>query len=136
MTDFLTYSTHSLTSLNDMTAGHGLTLTLEQTQALITRETDALQTTGRIVLGTGILPALIQAFYDSPYVEQRSYEEVLGELAELFYVLKNETEPLLADDELLTAMRLLFDGPAGGDLTALSDMTPRTFILTGLKGAL
>lgn len=136
MTDFLTYSTHSLTSLNDMTAGHGLTLTPEQTQALITRETDALQTTGRIVLGTGILPALIQAFYDSPYVEQRSYEEVLGELAELFYVLKNETEPLLADDELLTAMRLLFDGPAGGDLTALSDMTPRTFILTGLKGAL
>lgn len=136
MTDFLTYSTHSLTSLNDMTAGHGLTLTLEQTQALITRETDALQTTGRIVLGTGILPALIQAFYDSPYVEQRSYEEVLGELAELFYVLKNETEPLLADDELLTAMRLLFDGPAGGDLTALSDMTPRTFILTGLKGTL
>ena len=72
-----------------------------------------MKKTGRIEFAGGILPKLIYAFCDSPYIEQEEYAELLMELQEMFYLLKKETLEQLTDDELIRAMGLVFDFSCG-----------------------
>ena len=88
---------------------------------------ERLRETRRLELGEGILPALILAFCDSPYLCQDRWEESLGELQSLFYQFKNETRDALPDAELLTAMARVF-AAKGGSLTALAMTEPEALL--------
>ena len=85
------------------------------------RRAAALRDTGRVEFGEGILPKLIYAFYDSPWLDPDHYADTLAELQDLFYYYKNESLGRLTDDALLAAMRKAFDGPAQGSLEYLGD---------------
>ena len=61
------------------------------------------------------------AFADSPYVFAEDWPDTLAALTELFYAFKSETRDAMADDNLLLAMRRLFDGACGGSAEALAD---------------
>ena len=74
----------------------------------------------------GILPRLCEAFAESPCIQSDELAQTLAGLTELFYAFKNLTHDALSDEELLGAMVRLFDGPAQGSLTALSDVSERT----------
>jgi hypothetical protein len=50
----------------------------------------ALQNTGRVEFGEGILKKLIYAFCDSPFMTQQNYEETISDLQE-FLFFKNES---------------------------------------------
>ena len=63
---------------------------------------------------------LIEAFCDSPYINQENYAETLYELIEIFYEYKNETMDLITDGELIEFMKISFDGICQGDLEYLS----------------
>lgn len=112
---------------NDMSARFGLSLSEPQMQALARRRQEALLDTGRVELGEGILPRLIEAFCDSPYLCQANWEETLGELQELFYYFKNESRDRLSDDELIDGMKRLFDGPARGATEYLAGLPVEAF---------
>lgn len=103
---------------------HGLPLSRAQAQALCQSQSESLERTGRVDLGGGILPALIERFASSPHIQHDAWTRTLSELTELFYVFKNETRDTLSDGELLAAMARLFDGPAQGSLLALADASP------------
>lgn len=103
-----------------------LPLTQTQRAMLAQREREALSRCGRIDFSGGILPRLCEAFADSPCIQSAELAETLAELTELFYAFKNLTHDALSDEELLGAMVRLFDGPAQGSLTALSDVSERT----------
>lgn len=105
---------------------HGLPLTPTQAQALCQSQSESLERTGRVDLGGGILPALIEHFADSPHIQRDAWTQTLRELTELFYLFKNTTRDTLGDGELLLAMSRLFDGPAQGSLLALADASPDT----------
>ena len=112
----------ALRASNEVTARFGLTLSDTECALLAERRLTALRSAGRVEFCASVLPALAEAFCDSPYLEQRDYAETLGALQELFYELKNEAAERLADDELIAFLRAQFDGPCGGSLEALRDV--------------
>ncbi len=75
----------ALLSLNKLTQSRGLVLSPEQALALEQCRAAALEETGRLEMGQGILPELIYAFYDSPCLSPETYPETLNALTALFY---------------------------------------------------
>ena len=107
--------------LNEKTAPFGLTLSPAQIAALRRQEAQALSRTGRVCFGESILPRLAAAFAGSPHIQACDWADTLGELTDLFYALKRETEDALSDEELTARMARIFDGPAQGSTTLLTD---------------
>ena len=70
---------------NAMSEKFGLSLNEDEIRELVACRADALKKTGRIEFAGGILPKLIYAFCDSPYIQQENYECTLAELQEAFY---------------------------------------------------
>lgn len=114
-----------LAACNAATAAHGLSLTEEQAAGLTARRREALAATGRVEFGRGVLRDIAQAFCDSSYVRQETYEETLAAVQDTFYRRKEQAEACggMADDELIEALRAAFDGQANGSLDALDDIS-------------
>ena len=107
--------------LNKAIAPFGLSLSPAQIAVLQKQEGQALSRTGRVCFGKSILPRLAAAFAGSPHIQARDWADTLGELTDLFYALKRETEDALSDDELIGRMARTFDGPAQGSTLLLTD---------------
>lgn len=105
---------------NQVSKGYGLALSEEEAGQLMQCRETSLRDSGRVELGGGILPAIIYAFCDSPYINQAEYADSLSQLQEIFYLYKSESLDLLPDDELLSFMRKHFDETCYGDVEYLS----------------
>lgn len=99
---------------NNFTEKFGLTLSEEEINELVDCRKTSLKESGRVEFGGGILPKLIYAFCDSPYIEQEDYEETLILLQEAFYYYKSEALDYYSDDELIEFMVKVFNGRAKG----------------------
>ena len=99
---------------NEFTERFGLKLSEEEIAELVQCRADALKSSGRVEFGGGILPKLIYAFCDSPYLEEDSYEATLAQLQEAFYYYKTEALDFYTDDELIEYMVCVFNGRAQG----------------------
>lgn len=102
-----------LQACNERTARYGLVLTETQTAMLVQARRHALQQAGRVEFTEGILPQLIYEFCDSPCLVPAQYAQTLQQLQELFYYFKTQSEERLSDEELLCAMRRLYDESGG-----------------------
>src|SRR5574344_673632 len=89
-----------LSALNEKTSRYGLTLSQREITELAEGRMEALQSSGRVEFGEGILPRLALAFCDSPYLNEENYAESLGELQECFYYYKSAAGERFADEEL------------------------------------
>lgn len=107
--------------LNEKTAPFGLSLSPAQIAVLQKQEGQALSRAGRVCFGKSILPRLAAAFAGSPHIQACDWADTLGDLTELFYALKRETQDSLSDEELTARMVRTFDGPAQGSTTLLAD---------------
>lgn len=103
----------------ELNALYGLVLTEQDITELVQLRGQALRSTGRVEFGGGILPKLIRAFCKSPYVDNRNYAAVLGDLQDAFYYFKNESEDLFSDDDLIEFMAGVFNGRAEGSTELL-----------------
>ena len=103
----------ALAEANRQTARYGLTLTPEQMTALAESRTRALLDTGRVELGAGILPRLVETFRDSPHLHQAEYAAALEALQTIFYRCKNEAGDLTSDEDILRLLRRAFDRAGG-----------------------
>lgn len=112
-----------LRDCNAYSGRFGLTLRENEIAELVAHRAEVLRATGRIEFGGGILPKLIRAFCDSPFIMQEDYAVVLAELQESFYRFKNETGDRLTDDELIELMAAAFNGRAQGSAECLSEMS-------------
>lgn len=122
---------------NGYTSKFGLSLTDEEASLLLRERKDVLKNQERVEFGEGILPKLIYAFCDSPYIYQDNYVETLGRLQDIFYFYKNESLDEITDDELIDFMKTGFDGPCQGSLdhlenTGLEALARRTRFGLGL----
>lgn len=115
---------NALRQCNVQTALFGLQLTQEEMVALAAGRTRALRDSGRVEFNGGILPALIQMFCNSPYLQAAEYAETLLKLQEIFYHFKNEFHEQIEDDELLKLLRRAYDEKAHGAADFLAGMTP------------
>jgi hypothetical protein len=97
-------------------------LTEADAMLLVDTRDNALYATGRLEFGSGIIPKLIDAFCDSPYLMQNTYVETLTALIDAFYYFKNELQDRLGDDVLIAFMRKAYDIPCNGAVTLLTDL--------------
>lgn len=109
-----------IATCNLTTEKYGLSLSPRQIQTLLESRSNALKNAGRVEFGQGVLKKLIYAFCDSPYLTQSNYEEALITLQDMFYCFKNESMDTISDDELIDAMKYVFNGKAHGSLECLS----------------
>lgn len=109
---------------NEKSQKYGLILSDEEARTLMMARKDSLKECQRVEFGSGILPEIIRAFCDSPYLNQADYGEVLAKLQDIFYLYKNESENALTEEltdlELIDFMRTQFDTICFGDLDYLS----------------
>ncbi len=110
-----------LNAANEYTGRFGLKLSEEDAALLLKERTNILKKQERVEFGEGILPKLIFAFCDSPYIYQDNYTDTLGRLQEIFYSYKNDTLDEIPDDELIEFMKEQFDGPCQGSVDYLED---------------
>jgi hypothetical protein len=110
-----------LNKANEYTGRFGLKLSEEDAALLLKERTNILKKQERVEFGEGILPKLIFAFCDSPYIYQDNYTDTLGRLQEIFYSYKNETLDEIPDDELIEFMKEQFDGPCQGSVDYLEE---------------
>lgn len=102
---------------------YGLTLTEADIAELVELRGQALQRTGRVEFGGGVLPKLIRAFCKSPYVDPYNYAATLGELQDAFYYFKNESQDHFSDDDLIDFMEKVFNGQAHGSAEVLTTIS-------------
>ena len=119
---------------NAYSSRFGLILREDEIAELVQGREEALRAAGRIEFGGGILPKLIRAFCDSPFIERDNYAAVLSELQEMFYHFKTESRDKLSDDELIEFMVKTFNGRAQGSTEYLSAI-PREELLRYAKKA-
>lgn len=108
---------------NALSEMYGQSLSDGQIASLVQGRFAALRDTGRVEPGVGVLPRLIYAFCDSPVIQRDEYCNTLVALQTLFYDLKNEAENTLTDDELIEAMKRVFDGRAQGSMEYMENLT-------------
>lgn len=106
---------------NKFSSGFGLSLTEDEVKALAEHRLETLKATGRIELSGWIMPKLIFAFCDSPFIYQDNYEEMLFGLQEVFYYFKGEMLEQISDDELIAVMKDKFDTECQGSLEYLQE---------------
>ena len=106
--------------INEATRQFGLTLTPKQAVDLVETRTLALQQTGRIEIGGGMIDKMITAFANSSFLTSYNYAETLNDLVELFYYFKNETLDQVNDDDLIRFMNKAFNGVCQGSLELLA----------------
>lgn len=104
---------------NQKTEQFGLSLSHKEAGCLMAARQEILKERERVEFSGGILPALIDTFCDSSYISQDNYVEMLGELQDMFYEAKNESEDEMTDQELLDFMRQQFEEVCAGDLDHL-----------------
>ena len=112
-----------LRACNELSERFGLLLSDEQMHAVARKRMEALQETGRIEFGNGIIKQLVYAFCDSPYITRENYAETLESLIDSFYYFKNESEDMISDDELIQFMKNRFDTVCQGSLEYLEGTT-------------
>lgn len=99
---------------NEVSRRYGLQLTDAEARELVEYRAAALKNTGRVEFSGGVLPRLIRAFCDSPYLDPENYESTLIDLQEAFYYFKSESQDRFTDDELIEYMAKVFNGRAQG----------------------
>lgn len=117
----LTTAVRELMACNEAIGRHGLSLSVEDVQAIVVGRAETLRTTDRVEFGRGVAQELVLAFAGSPHVSQSTFVQTIIDLQELFYDFKNESLEQVPDDELIAKMRSLFDEVAYGDLGYLEE---------------
>ena len=87
----------------------GLSLTREETGALLAARQESLKKHQRVEFGRGILDKLMFVFCDSLYISRQDYARTLARLQDIFYACKNEAQDRLTDEELLAFMKDQFE---------------------------
>ena len=110
-----------LQGCNELTIKYGLTLSDEDINELVEYRFKALKDTGRIEFSEGVMKKIVEDFCDSPYIMQQNYKDTLMELQDCFYYFKGEAMEQIADDELITFMKIHFNEECHGSLEYLSE---------------
>ncbi len=92
---------------------HGKTLFPADIKQLYSARERLLREADRIELGAGILPQIVYALCDSPFIDAHGFADALEEFMELFYSYKNDCEGEMTDDELIDALTGYFNGCEG-----------------------
>ena len=112
---------NQLMQLNDSIAENGVVLSQADCTDIAEFRRDALIESERLEIGLGIVGRIVTEFSDSGFVDQNNFRQVVEDLLECFYTLKNETEDRASDDQVMEFLHYLFEVSVGGDTSKLYD---------------
>lgn len=97
-------------------ASHGLILTEQDTEYLLAENRVLLHRSHRLAFGKNAAVTLAEKFSQSAYISKRDFLDVVTELTEFFYEMKNETQESIGDDELIDELFDEFEHRCGGSV--------------------
>ena len=97
--------------LENMQNNHktGLLLTREEVLQLCEKRNEVLVQCERLELNGSIMDQLIDAFMDCPYITRDEFADVMEEVIEVFYIMKNVCLDLIDDQTMMHYMRKQLD---------------------------
>ena len=116
----ITAAREELRRCNEQSRSYGLILTDADITELVELRANALRNAGRVEFGGCIIPKLVDAFCDSPYMDAENYAANLGELQDAFYYFRSEVGEHFSDDELISFMVSVWNGKACGSTELLT----------------
>lgn len=117
----------ALLETNRSAAAHGLQLTMDDAEEIVSARNRLLGELGRVEFGAETMRELAIVFSASSFITQEDYAATLIELLELFHWLKNETDDQLSDHDLILAMYRLFEHECAGSVSKLRDCQPAEY---------
>jgi len=123
-----------LIALNDEIAEHGIVLSEADCRDIAEFRHEALIESDRVEVGLGIAGRIVREFADSGYVDQHNFRQVVEDLMECFYTLKNETEERATDDQVMEFLHYLFEVDVGGDTSRIYESEAMDAFVAQMRG--
>ena len=102
-----------LLELNENSRPYGLTLNKEDIKQIINSRNNTLKSYGRIELDINVTKSIIENLYKSQYTDRDDYVELINDLQEVFYYLKNETLDQISDIEIIEIIDEIYNNCSG-----------------------
>ena len=125
-----------LMALNEEISEHGIVLSEADCKDIAEFRHDALMESDRVEVGLGIAGRIVREFAESGYVDQKNFRQVVEDLLECFYTLKNETEDKATDDQVMEFLHYLFEVAVGGDTSRLYEAEAMDAFVSQMRGDL
>lgn len=113
--------TESILSLNEITGRFGLVLSEKDAVELSETRNKAIFENDRIEIGNGAVPAIVEKFCRSRYVNNENFTYILNEITYLFYYIKTETDDKISDGELVDELFKRFELQCRGSIDVLEN---------------
>ena len=104
---------NQILEINDKSVDYGLVLSPKDVEEVIKSRKDSLKTYGRIDLNMDITEKIMEILYTSQYTDKDDYLELINDLQDIFYYLKNETLDEISDNEILDKISELYEKTSG-----------------------
>lgn len=111
----------NLLEINSTTQKHGLILTETIAKEIVAARQKALKENDRIDFSADTTTRLVKAFSQSYYIAQETFSEMIGEMIDLFYFLKNEINDVLSDDDMISEMLIVFNDYCAGEMELMQN---------------
>ncbi len=112
---------NALFELNSYSSEYGLALTGKQINRLAEATKHALYESGRIEIGSGILPVIASEFCTSPFITGNNYATVLEDLIHIFFQVKSALCDRISDRDLIRLLRDYYENKCYGNPEFLRD---------------
>lgn len=104
---------NEILKINEESSAYGLILTPENVEEIIKSRNYSLKTYGRIDLNMDVTKKIINKIYTSQYTDKDDYVEVINDLQDVFYYLKNETLDKISDNEIIDIISDFYEKTSG-----------------------
>lgn len=104
---------NEILKINEESSVYGLILTSENVEEIIKSRGYSLKTYGRIDLNMDATKKIINKIYISQYTDKDDYAEIINDLQDIFYYLKNETLDKISDNEIIDIIGEFYEETSG-----------------------
>ena len=94
----------NLVDLNAKANNYGIVITETIAREIAAYRSEALIENERFETNSNAISRLTSAFLETRYINQEDFASTIGEIISLFYLIKNETENTISDDDLISKM--------------------------------
>ncbi|WP_228105972.1 DUF6323 family protein [Terrisporobacter mayombei] len=104
---------NEILKINEESSAYGLILTPGDVEEIIKSRGYSLKIYGRIDLNMDVTKKLINKIYTSQYTDKDDYVEIINDLQDIFYYLKNETLDEVSDNEIIDIIVEFYEKTSG-----------------------
>lgn len=106
-------------ALNTYSENYGIALLPEEAREISEIRSKSLTDNERIEVGVGAVAEIIRRFCRSRYVTRENYAYIIGEVTDLFYYIKTDTDDRITDRELADLLYVAFEQRCRGSVDLL-----------------